>query len=342
MLEDPSIKDALERVDSDPASAFEAAVLSPLHSVQQNVGDRRYLLIDALDEALTHPKHPTIVEVLAARINRLPPWLGVVATTRGELDVLRQLRALPHHALKADDPKNMDDVEAFLQRRLSEPSLRNKVEASGKMLEEVATGLQRSSAGNFLFVSTAIDAVKGGQLSFDDIENQPPGHLSSLYEVFFIFNRLFRDAGINFQPAGQLLEVVAAAREPLSRKQIAAVTGLDVEKELPPLLGRLAAFVPVLKQEFVASSSNTSLTIPINPLFAVKSSKLVLADVLWKPASRVAARSLSRPAAVKAIIGKCPSSGSSRSRIMNLQTPTPIQLRHKYDAGYVVTPSSVV
>ena len=30
-----------------------------------------------------------------------------------------------------------------------------------------------------------------------------------------------------------------------SRKQIAAVTGLDAEKELPPLLGRLAAFVPV-------------------------------------------------------------------------------------------------
>jgi hypothetical protein len=70
------------------------------------------------------------------------------------------------------------------------------------MLEEVATGLLRSSAGNFLFVTTAIDAVEGGQLSFDDIENQPPGHLSSLYEVFV--NRLFRDAGINFQPAGQL------------------------------------------------------------------------------------------------------------------------------------------
>jgi APAF-1 helical domain len=243
MLENPGIKDVLERVDSDPASAFEAAVLSPMHSVSRTAGDRRYLLIDALDEALMHPKRPTIVEVLAARINRLPPWLGILATTRSEPGVLSQLRGLPAQALKADDPKNQDDVLAFLEDRLSEPGLRNKVEASDKTLEDVAMEFLRSSAGNFLFVTTAIDAVEGGQLRFDDLENQPPGRLSSLYEVFF--NRLFRDAGMDFQPAGQVLEVVAAAREPLSRRQIATVTGLDAEKELPPLLGRLAAFVPV-------------------------------------------------------------------------------------------------
>ena len=95
-----------------------------------------------------------------------------------------------------------------------------------------STGILRSSAGNFLFVTTAIDAVEGGQLCFDDVENQPPGHLSSLCEVFF--NRLFRDAGVDFQASGPVLEMVAAAREPLSRKQAVAVTGLDAEKELRP------------------------------------------------------------------------------------------------------------
>jgi hypothetical protein len=48
MLEDPTIKDALERADSDPASAFEDGVLSPLHSLPKTAEDRRYLLIDAL------------------------------------------------------------------------------------------------------------------------------------------------------------------------------------------------------------------------------------------------------------------------------------------------------
>jgi WD domain, G-beta repeat/APAF-1 helical domain len=100
----------------------------------------------------------------------------------------------------------------------------------------------RSSAYNFLFVTTALEAVELGQLRLDEIEKLPPG-LSSLYEVFF--DRLFRETGVSFQPTCQVLEVVAAARESLTRKQIAAVTGLDAEKELPPLLGRLTAFVPV-------------------------------------------------------------------------------------------------
>jgi WD40 repeat protein len=92
-------------------------------------------------------------------------------------------------------------------------------------------------------VTTAIDAIESGQLRLDDIETQPPGRLSSLYEMFF--NRLFRDDGVEFQAARQVLEVMAAAREPLGRKHIAAVTGLDAEKALPPILGRLAAFLPV-------------------------------------------------------------------------------------------------
>jgi len=116
-----------------------------------------------------------------------------------------------------------------------------------------STGILRSSGGNFLFVTTAIDAVEGGQLRFDDVENQPPGHLSSLYEVFF--NRLFRDAGVDFQASGPVLEVVAAAREPLSRKQTVGVTGLDAEKELPRLLGRLAAFVPVREGRYRSSTA---------------------------------------------------------------------------------------
>ena len=248
MLEDAGIKDALERADSDPASAFEAAVLSPLHSVPRTLGDRRYLLIDALDEALTHSKRPTIVEVLAARINRLPPWLGIVATTRSEAGVLRQLRGLPAQALKADDPKNQDDVLAFLHLRLSKPSLLNKVEASGRTSAELVTNVLRASAGNFLFAATLLDAVETNQLSLDEIEGLPPG-LGSLYEIFF--NRIFRDTGVGFGPSRLVFEAVVAAREPLNREQLAALSGLDGEGEVPVILARLASFLPFRDRTYV-------------------------------------------------------------------------------------------
>jgi apoptotic protease-activating factor 1-like protein len=241
MLEDSAIVNALQFADTDPASAFEGAILSPLHKLQQPKEGRRYLLIDALDEALTRTQRPTIIDVLSARLDRLPPWLRIVATTRSEPSVLRQLGGLCAHTLSAEDPRNQDDVRHFIQRRLAEPALRDKAQASRKTLPAIEDSLLKSSAGNFLFVTTALDAFESGQLNFDQIEKLPPS-LSSLYHMFF--DRLFRDAGADFGPSRQVLETVAAACEQLSREQIAAATDLDAEEELPRIFSRLASFVP--------------------------------------------------------------------------------------------------
>ena len=40
------------RCQTDPASAFEEGILDPLHAVPTPAGGARYILIDALDEAL--------------------------------------------------------------------------------------------------------------------------------------------------------------------------------------------------------------------------------------------------------------------------------------------------
>jgi len=241
VLEGPTIARFVQSSDTDPVSAFEAVILGPLHNIRQPEVGRCYMLIDSLDEALTRIRRPTIVDVISTRLDRLPPWLRIIATTRSDPSVLGQLRSLRAHVLSAQDPRNQDDVRRFIQSRFAEPILRGNAEASGKVPEAVANDLLKSSAGNFLFVAAALDAVENGQLSFDQIENLPPG-LSSLYEVFF--HRLFRDAGVDFGVSRQVLETVATAREPLTREQIATVTGLDAAEDLPGILSRLASFVP--------------------------------------------------------------------------------------------------
>ena len=241
MLEDPPIVKALENVQKDPANAFETAILGPLKKLREPEEGRRFLLVDALDEALTLARRPTIVEVLSTRLAFLPSWLGVVATTRGEQDVLNQLRGLRAFALDAEDPLNQEDVRAFIQLRLGMPVLGEKGRASGRTSAELATNLLRASAGNFLFAATALDAVEINQLSLDEIEGLPPG-LGSLYEVFF--NRIFRDTGVGFGPSRLVFEAVVAAREPLNREQLAALSGLDPEEEVPLILARLASFLP--------------------------------------------------------------------------------------------------
>jgi WD40 repeat protein/serine/threonine protein kinase len=240
VLKGAAVADALQFAEIDAASAFERAILGPLHKFRQPEGGRRYLLIDALDEALMRTQRPTIVDLLSTRLNLLPPWLRIVATTRNEPSVLSQLGNLRAHTLSAEDPRNQDDVRNFIHRRLAEPALRDRPLTNAKTLTALASTLLRSSAGNFLFVTTALDAVESGQIGFDQIATLSPG-LSSLYELFF--NRLFRDAGVDFGWSRQVLEVVAGASEPLTRKDIAAATGLDPE-QLPFILARLASFVP--------------------------------------------------------------------------------------------------
>jgi len=236
-----SVINALRRADTDPVSAFEAAVLAPLHKIRQPEKNRYYLLIDALDESLTRAHPPTIFDVLCTRLDRLPSWLGLIATTRNDPNVLNPLRSLRVQIITAQDRRNQDDVRRFVQCRLRQTPFREKAKASGKTLPSLEDALLRSSAGNFLFVRTALDAVESGQLSFDHIENLPPG-LSSLYEIFF--RRLFPDPANDFDRSRKVLETVAAAREPLTREQIAAAIGLDPEEELPLILSRLASFVP--------------------------------------------------------------------------------------------------
>src|SRR5260221_420340 len=240
-LDCSSVINSLRRADTDPESAFEAAVLAPLHKIKQLQRNRYYLLIDALDESLARAHPPTIFDVLRTRLDRLPPWLGLIATTRNEPSVLNPLRSLRIHAISAQDPKNQDDVRSFIRFRLREAPFRQKAKADRKLLARLEADLLRSSAGNFLFVRTALDAIERGQLDFDHIENLPPG-LSSLYEIFF--RRLFPNPPKDFGRSRTVLETIAAAREPLTREQIAAATGLDPEEELLGILSRLASFVP--------------------------------------------------------------------------------------------------
>jgi WD40 repeat protein/tRNA A-37 threonylcarbamoyl transferase component Bud32 len=289
MMADSVVATALQLADADPADGFENAILDPLHRIREPGQGRCYLLIDGLDEALTRVQRPTIVEVLSTRLSLLPPWLRIVATTRGELAVLRQLGGLRAHTLNAQDPRNQDDVRRFIRRRLAEPALRDKVQVQANAPGTLEGDLLKASGGNFLFITTALDAVESGQLSFEQIGKLPPG-LGSLYELFF--DRLFRDAGVDFHSSHRVLQTLAAAGERLTREQLAAITGLDAEAELPPILVRLASFVPAIDGRYAffhlslvdwLTSWDTQLDRPVAGLYHVslKKGHRQLADWCW-------------------------------------------------------------
>ena len=163
-----------------------------------------------------------------------------MATTRKEPDVLRRLSGLRAEEIRADEPHNLDDIERFLAHRLGQPGLHGRLRASGVSAEEAIRRLREKSGGNFLWTEQALLGLEAGTHDFAHLDALPTG-LTGLYTVFF--ERHFPDDS-SYAPARRVLEVVTAAREPLGPAEIAAATGLDLDYALPPLLDRLAAYLP--------------------------------------------------------------------------------------------------
>ena len=241
-LDNPQVEAALgeARCETDPAGAG-GRDLEPAAQGADSGRRSAYILIDALDEALAVREGLSIVTLLSpSRLDRLPGWLRVVATTRKEPDVLRRLSGLRAEEIRADEPHNLDDIERFLAHRLGQPRLHGRLQASGVSEEEAIRCLREKSGGNFLWTEQALQSLEAGTHDFAQLDALPPG-LTGLYTAFF--ERHFPDDA-SYAPARQVLEVVTAALEPLAPTEIAAVTGLDLDYALPPLLDRLAVYLP--------------------------------------------------------------------------------------------------
>jgi WD40 repeat protein len=225
----------------EPMTAFERAILGPLSRLTSPPEAPRYILIDALDEALSGDGETAttgIVQLLAHYQPQLPDWLRIVATSRGEREVLVRLDALNSVELRATNEDNRQDVADYIHRRLITPPLSERVAAG---VPDAETKLVDAAEGNFLVARTVLDALRTGALPFDQLGRLAPG-LGGVYMTFF--ERLFPTPA-SYEHAALVLGAAVTAEEPLDDAQLAAVTRLDARNDLREAIDRLAAFLPV-------------------------------------------------------------------------------------------------
>ena len=242
-LEDPHYRDVLTQAscDADPRSAFDAGVLAALEQVGPPPGDsRRLLIVDALDEGLLHRADvsTTIVDLLTERIDRFPPWLAVVATTRDEPEVLASLAGIRPRVLHADDRENLRDLEAYARARLAQPPLDGMLVESGQTTDAVVATLAAAAHGNFLYAQQALDAVQNRVIELCQVGQLPP----TLERQFaWFFERQFAADG--WAPVAPVLETLVAAQEPIGESDLAPATGLETATQLPRALASLAPYL---------------------------------------------------------------------------------------------------
>lgn len=242
-LRSPRVKAALSEANckDDPVSSFENGILGPLETIGPPDDGVRLLLVDGLDEALTHRAASfNIVSLLATRVERLPKWLRLVATTRKDPAVLNRLQGLRARELDAQDPRNLKDIEAYVTRRLESPDLVEHLHSAGTTGAAVAARLLERSEGNFLYVRQALDGIARHEFQPDRLDSLPPG-LFGFYQGYF--ERQFPDEA-SYAPARKVLQIITAAQEPLSPAQLAEATGMESRDELPGVLRQLSVYLP--------------------------------------------------------------------------------------------------
>src|SRR5204863_7636618 len=94
---------------------------------------------------------------------------------------------------------------------------------------EVLALLVDRSEGNFLYLRNALDALRGEANPAAVLRRLPRG-LHDAYPIFF--QRRFPDEA-SYKRARRLLQVMVAAREPLTESQLSTATGLNEETVLP-------------------------------------------------------------------------------------------------------------
>ena len=229
--------DKEEFAESDPGSAFRRLVAGPLQ--RESPPHPVLLLVDALDESLRAGER-NIAAMLRDRMDDLPSWVRIVASSRLQPEILDLFSNYDPEHIEAAGDENLGDIDRYLGSKLQEPALAELLRVSNADTSAVAERIKTRSEGNFLYVTQVLRGIESGRIRPQEIDRFPSG-LVGIYQSFF--ERLF-PAGQGFDDTRALLNVLAAAREPLSASQIARFLG-QRQATVELLLQRVAPFFPV-------------------------------------------------------------------------------------------------
>jgi hypothetical protein len=216
--------------DGQPGTMFWQGILEPLHTI--GMDGPRYIVLDGLDEAAESVAAGTvsIPRLLSEWTGSFPLWLKLLATTRPYDRVLALFQTAARCELGESVAGQQEDLRHYIDAH---------VPAGAPERIRLIDALAERSAGNFQYAEIVVNELSGGRLAIGDIDRLPKS-LAGLY-----YNRAearFPD-GQGFAQARLVLSVLLAAREPLTRSQLAAITGLDREDALLPILRKLNCFL---------------------------------------------------------------------------------------------------
>lgn len=209
----------LEQVaQKTPDDLFEYLITEALNtSGKIPEATRMTLVIDGLDEAGRNDGSNALAELLNKHADKLPPWLGIVVTSRPEPYLEQMLGRFQTTAFQADSQQNLDDLREYISNKLA-PDLVAAERA--RVIEAVLA----KSGGAFLYLRLVEQDAS--------LDMSRPESLPEKLDGFFklSFQRYFPDADAYGSKTEPFLRLLAAAPGPLPRAMGCAILAWNLRK----------------------------------------------------------------------------------------------------------------
>ncbi len=202
----------LEISGMSPQMAFEWFFRRPLRTIAGSGKlNQTVILVDALDEALTHKTGDNIADILS-QAHDLPPQIRFLLTSRLDETLQTYFHDLPQILLDASGVDNREDIHAYLSARFeSDEALRTSLLQAGWNKQRFVAELGEASEWNFLYLSLVLPEMAAGK--FPGERDTLPRGLDAYY--CYLLNtrvglRQWKKWG------AELAEVLLAIQEPAS------------------------------------------------------------------------------------------------------------------------------
>jgi hypothetical protein len=202
------------------------------------------LLVDALDEALTYTGNINIVQLLA-KLTDLPSPVRFLVTARPDQRVLKHYSKVKPFDLIADAPPDSEDIRHYIASCLAAISTGLNEAEQERLAEEVAD----KAAGIFLYAAQILDNLLPRLMVMPNLDWSSL-LLDPLHDMYYRYRDfLNRELGSDPQPWFDIYEpllglIAVAQGDGLTRNQLAAISGKDVERPLRACGQYLAGELP--------------------------------------------------------------------------------------------------
>jgi hypothetical protein len=204
---------------TDPETEIDILIRAPL-TTMPSPDKPCFILIDSLDEAVTHRGQVNLVDLLA-EVDDFPAWVRFLCTSRPEESVSSYFYDLDPYWLEAGSQDNLADIKTYIDRRLGTEALTAHLQAASLAPETLTAHLAELADGNFLYVTVLLDDIEAGRQPLDNLASLPTG-IDDIYHHFLL--RIRREWKRYYKP---LFSILAVAQQPLTEDHLVQFTGLS-------------------------------------------------------------------------------------------------------------------